>query len=67
MTPSILDRMTEILMGAFLAIFGWAWTIDRRVSKLETQQTSLEGKLNDLDAKMERVDSKLDRLIDKLL
>ena len=57
---SALDHLTNWLWVAFIAVFSWAWQIDRRVARHDTLQPEMARDIKELHEKM-------DRLIDKLL
>lgn len=64
---SFFDHLVDWVWGGIVVILGWAWTIDRRVAKLETLQTSTSEKVDDLRDDIKGVSEKIDRLVDKLL
>lgn len=68
---SFFDHLVDWIWGGVVVVLGWAWTIDRRVAKLETLQTSTKETVDELRDELRSdirdVSEKLDRLVDKLL
>lgn len=58
MIASLSDRLTEWLLGAFIAVFGWVWRTHARVSELEIHQRYTRDTLD-------RMENKLDVLLKK--
>jgi hypothetical protein len=56
---SLVDRMQEWAWMLFLAVFGWAWHLNVRVTRLELHQEYTHNKLASIDKKL---DDLLERL-----
>jgi hypothetical protein len=61
------DHLLDVLWAPILAVVGWAFMLDRRVSRLETQREAMVEKIDGIEHEVKASNDKLDRLIDKLL
>ena len=53
------ETILGILSAAFFGVFGWAFSLSNRVTKLETQYEGLETLLN---TRFDAIDGRLDRI-----
>jgi hypothetical protein len=59
--------MLDLVWAPILAVVAWAFALDRRVARLETQREAMVEKVDGIERVVNNSNEKLDRLIDKLL
>lgn len=66
---TLSDGVIEYLMGAigtaFIAVFGWAWQINTRVTTNEVKQSATDAKIDLLRGDIKDVGEKIDRLLER--
>jgi hypothetical protein len=66
-SESFWDHLLDLIWAPILAVISWAFLLDRRVSRLETQREAMVEKIDGIEAKVNDSNEKLDKLIDRLL
>lgn len=66
MTASTWDHLLDLVWAPILAVISWAFLLDRRVSRLETQREAMVEKIDAIEHQVSESNGKLDKLNDKL-
>jgi hypothetical protein len=64
---NVWDHIVDFVWAPILAVIAWAFHLDQRVGRLETQREAMVDKINGIESEVKHSNEKLDKLIDKLL
>lgn len=60
------ERLADWLWAVLAVVFGWAWRLSDRVTRLEMQHASTTESLRSIAGDVKHIDEKIDKLVDKL-
>lgn len=63
---AIWGKLTDWAWALLILIFGWAWRLNDRVTRLEMEHKATACSLGKIEKSIHHMDEKLDKLMDKL-